>query len=297
MIVYLCSYPRSGSALARNLIEHHFRRGTSSVYAEASRPGVVAALAAEDLVTEVRRSPAAGGPYRMLREGCGPYLDERVRGRLACDRERFLLKTHELPFREYFAGELVVHLVRHPGAALWSHWNFIRQIEGVDTVRLEDVIEGEWPADWSEHVGSWLAAGASLRDGYRRVHFEQLVADPEPFLQHVQAVTNLPRVDSGEAFPSFAYWHGRDPAFYRAGRVDEWEDQLSSSRRALLWALHGRVMAQLGYTMPPGAESPAGWGGLTPPSLWPATARRLFRRMARRWRGRRGRGARRRSGP
>jgi hypothetical protein len=233
----------------------------------------------------------------MLREGCGPCLDERVRVRLACDRERFFLKTHELPFREYFAGEFVVHIVRHPGAALWSHWNFIRQIAGVDTVRLEDVIEGEWPADWSEHVASWLATGVSLRDCYRQVHFEHLVADPEPFLQHVHAVTSLPRIDGGEAFPSFEDWHGRDPTFYRAGRVDEWEEQLSSTQRALLRMLHGRVMAQLGYTMPRGAESPDTWGVVTPPSLWPVIARRLLRRMARRWRGLRGGGVRRRARP
>jgi FkbM family methyltransferase len=253
VIIYLASYPRSGNTLARQLIWHYWGRLSASVYSELTEP--------KDFPGEKTVEPDADprfnrvvmpgeAPYRILADDMQLFLTPEFRKALAEDEEIYFLKTHELPFEDYFEGEYVLRIVRHPGAALWSFYHYLAQIVRTPTP-LEAVIPGivnSVGGSWSQYTDAWLKAEEILQDRSVKIKYEELVHNDGKLIASLQNWIKLPLRQPIDTFPGFQYWNQLSPEFYRSGQIDEWQNKLTSEQLILLYQHHAEAAAKEGYT-------------------------------------------------
>jgi FkbM family methyltransferase len=251
MLFYLASFPRSGNTLCRQLIKHYFDRLSSSVYSLSEK--VLRFEGAEDFEVDAdsrfKVFHTDQGNYRVLVDDAQTLLTPEFRRELAKSRESFFVKTHELPFDEYFEGEFVIRVVRHPGATLWSYYLYLLQVEHRD-VTLETVITGisDWN-QWSRYTEAWLNAENRLGDQYFKIKYEDMLRNEQSFIEKVQDWTSLPLKQPLGTFPNFDHWHQNQPEFYRSGKTDEWKNKFSLDQIMLLYEHHAGAMAKEGYAL------------------------------------------------
>lgn len=246
MIIYIATFPRAGNTLCRNLIGHYFDYTSSSVYADD-----VKLFNKFEIDTDERLRWATHHnrtPYRVINHDCLRLLTEGFRRELAQSSEIFFLKTHEYPYETYMEGEFIFRVLRHPGAALWSYTNFIRDFEKVKDVTVEQVIPGTW-VSWSEHCNRWREVQTRVPHQCFTIKYEDLVQNENLLLTKIQEWTKLPLKQPAGSFPTFEYWHQISPRFYRSGKNDEWKDKLTPQALILLYQYHGETMIQEGYTI------------------------------------------------
>ena len=255
MLIYISSYPRSGNSWVRILVRHYLDRRSSSIYREESGdPNLV--INQDGSFGPAFSEYSAQYPPIVTRKrlvnGCEPLLSDEFRQYLGESEECFFLKTHELPFREYFKGEVVIHLVRHPGAVFWSYYNFIKdnQPEMAPFLVMEDVIKGKVPfGSWSEYNERWLECGETLEDRFLLYSYEQLSEGEADFCEKVSSLTGLPVRREFGSFPKFDHWHRFAPKLFRSGQVDEWASHFSLSQLKLIELFHGPTMGKLSYEL------------------------------------------------
>lgn len=237
MLVYLASYPRSGNTWTRELLEHYFQHPTGSIYVAKTR-------------VELTERYGAG---LVIPQHPAGFLTRELRQRMAEDDRVLLLKTHALPFGEYFAGEKVIHIVRHPGAALWSYQHYLRD-ERLQAVELDGLLRGYYGfGSWSQHTEQWLGVATALGPDYFRFTYEGLHEGEEGYCTGVARLTGLPICQPLGSFPPFEHWHALRPTLARSGKRDEWQANFTERQHRLLLELHGPTMGKLGYAveMPP----------------------------------------------
>lgn len=186
-------------------------------------------------------------PYRILSYDAEPSLTPEFRRQLAEDDEIYFLKTHEFPFDTYFDGEYVTRLVRHPGAALWSYYNYLLKLEQTPST-VEEIISGAAGIPWSQYTNAWLSAEQALQNRHIKIKYEDLVESEENLITRIQNWTGLPLKQPFGTFPDFQFWHQRSPDFYRSGQVDEWRNKLTPEQIMLLYQNHAESAAREGYT-------------------------------------------------
>jgi lipopolysaccharide transport system ATP-binding protein len=238
MLVYLASYPRSGNLWSQNLIRYYFGHLTFfSIYVGNHR---------EYLIKQVEGNATDAASNE------GPsFLTPALRQTIAEQDSCTFIKTHELPFDHYFTGERVIHIVRHPGAALWSYNLFLRDIDHAP-VSIEGLIRGDYGFNhWSTHTECWSALDQTLGDQYLRYAFEQLRPEESMICQAISKLTGLPLCQPLGTFPSIDYWRVFRPNHIRKGTVDEWQEHFTPAECQLLLRCHGETMAKFGYTVDP----------------------------------------------
>lgn len=251
MIIYLASYPRSGNTFTRQLISHYFRRYTNSVYEEDGKHTHInrGFLSTTDSDPRYRTVKTDGGShYRALNNAPPHPMTLDFRQELAEQSEVFFIKTHELPFDEYLPGEYVLRLTRHPGAALWSYFNYTRDVNQEQNT-IEAIINGRsvGAQNWSTYTAAWLATEQAYPQLTAKFRYEDLVRDEKPLLDLLQSWTSLPLREAPGTFPNFQYWNKQSASFYRSGSTDEWTNKLTDAQLILLYQKHGDAAAREGY--------------------------------------------------
>jgi len=280
MLIYLASYPRSGNSWSRSIVKHYFKVQTYTIYTTAARQTLVAQFG--------HGLPAAAYVDNPS------FLIPPLRRRLAATDKLLIVKTHEPPFTEYFAGEKVIHIVRHPGAALWSYYHYLRDVDGIQA-DIPGLIQGNYGfGSWSLHTRQWLAAGRALGPHYLRYSYEQLHENNAGICTALADFFEQPLQEPLGSAPNFAQEHQRRPHMARRGSPDEWQSHFTPAHHQLLVTVHGAAMQELGYavTMPvttPAVHSAGTAAPLANPvkESWVDQAWRKFKPKARslRWRG------------
>jgi len=278
MIVHLATYPRSGNSLLKQLVVWNFHYLTISPKARPDLASVIEAILA--VLPTCTMAPAAAPPggceagliwnertaiYQWPGEPRRRYVlldpDEArspdIRRALAAEDEFFFVKTHGLPFDDYFPGEYVLQHVRHPGAALWSFFRFLvdftfskgpsgKLLKG-PAPTLENVITGAF-TDWSDYHARWRATGTRLGKQYLCMRFEATQENPRASIEAIGDFLSLP-IRSGE-LPNFEKYRTRFEANDLRGTSAGYEAFFSRRQLELLWDSHSAMAEQLGYAAP-----------------------------------------------
>lgn len=253
MLIYLSSYPRSGNTWVRQLVRHYFGYQSASIYPEPQgtpnldrRPD-----GSYELFASYESPHHPGQRLAMLVNNCGAILSPELRQRLGAANEIYFLKTHELPFAEYYPGEYVLHVVREPGAVFWSYLNFLRKNEPAHFAQLtlDRVIKGKVPfGSWSQHAQQWLVAGKQLGSRFMLQTYENLSTQPElEFCDQVKAFTGLTYNKTKRPLPSLDHWHQQAPTLYRKEQLSSWREHYSPNQLHLVLRRHEPMLKQLGY--------------------------------------------------
>ena len=286
-IVWLASYPKSGSTWLRAVLTNYLREDgePASVNALDGRPrnsrdlfNESLGLDSADLSDEevARHLPRF---REVLAEGlCAARpLPERRRRR----NEPAFVKTHEAyrlpgaPARFPRAGAAgVVYLVRNPldvAVSLAHHLNgtLDRAIDqwmnnpAAHDSQLPGGIFGRLPeplTTWSGHVAGWTGQGDLPLYVAR---YEDLLADPRggfgaivrfaglawdgPRIERAVGHSAFPRLQAQEAESGFVEKQPTAPSFFRAGVAGSWRGALTPAQVRALVDAHGEVMERFGY--------------------------------------------------
>lgn len=179
-----------------------------------------------------------------------------------------VVKTHVLPEQcvPNDPSIKIVYLVRdgrNSVVSLAHHRADIVDENSDFAVNLVEAIvapHGSYFGGWSEHARQWMARADVI------IHFEDLIADPIGQVERLREIMDLPKPKE-EALPTFKsqkfgnprYGSGKDKnlneeeqkkqakKFFRRGKNNSWEDELSPDLQRLFWIFHGDMMAELGY--------------------------------------------------
>ena len=249
-LIQLASYPRSGNTWLRNLVEFYFDRKVSSLYAEGQDNLVYVSGEEGDLFVPYLNGFAPIRPHKKLMNGIGEIFNIDMRELLTKLDEQFVVKTHEFPCEPFIQKEAVVYIVRHPAAAIWSYYRFLKNqnTEGFGDLTLEDVICGRVAfGSWSEHVNAWLKAGETLGSRFQLIKYDQLGTNENDVCQGFSKLTGLPRRGFIGTFPAFKYWQQQQPEFFRKGGEHDWRDCLTRDQIELIIKVHGETARRVGY--------------------------------------------------
>jgi hypothetical protein len=253
MLIYLSSYPRSGNTWVRHLVRHYFGYRSASIYPEPQgAPNLeIQADGSYELFSYYELPHLPGSLLPMVVNNCSTILSPEFRQQLGQSKERFFLKTHELPFGSYFEGEYVLHLMREPGAVCWSYYNFLRKTEPARfaNLTLDHVIKGRVPfGSWSDHTQSWLNTKQELGERLLIHKYEDLSTQPETaFCDVLASFSGLTYHAPKTTLPSLEHWHQQAPNLYRKQKNSDWRSHFSAAQLHRILKRHGAVMDRLDY--------------------------------------------------
>jgi|SRR5919204_1166817 hypothetical protein len=219
MIVWVASYPRSGSNLTMLTVGRifGFRKGMTSHPKKTLRRF--------DLPPRSELLPALAG------------LDEAV-----------FLKTHRLPNPDDTAP--AIYLVRDGRDAVvsFAHYTRGRGQPGYASLEFEEALRkvitsGTINGTWSENVRAWTGRPGTTAV----VRFEKLITDPASAIGEAIDTLGLTPPKRRRNLPSFDELHARDPVMFRRGKTGTWREEMPAELEALFWELHGPQMEALGY--------------------------------------------------
>lgn len=212
MLIYLANYPRCGSGVLRWLIRLNFHYGCDSHWDVA--PGDRAALAADSAL--------------------------------------HFVKTHRPPHADYLPGERAVQMVRHPAAALASHFRLFHAANPGKSRPLKRFIAGQRQnGDWSSYHRAWADAPVP----FLRLHYEEATREPEAAVRALADFLGLP-MPATIAAETAEQAHARNPMRNPNAPPDAWRELFVGKDLTRLLAAHGPLMSELGYVVE--ADSVAG---------------------------------------
>jgi len=221
MIVWLASYPRSGSTLTRQVFRQIFGRETHSRYND--RKDI-------SLVPEVVEA-VGHASY----EGEWPEFYARA----SEAEELFLVKTHEPPTDDHKA----VYVVRDGRATLVSFFHFLCELRKREDIDMRRVLEGRVPfGSWSGHLDAWHPLD---RPDTLLVRFEDLAADPRGPADQLASFLGIGKV--AEWSNDLERLREIFPGFFRFGSNERNIAELAPEDEELFWQIHGVWMDRLGY--------------------------------------------------
>jgi hypothetical protein len=118
MLIYLATYPRSGSSVLRHLMKLNFGLDTDVMW--DVEPGDRAALAASEIA--------------------------------------LCAKTHAPPLAQYLSGEFAIQLVRHPGRTLASHYRLHHLDPTKARPMKRFIAGQRQTGDWTNYHRAWANA-------------------------------------------------------------------------------------------------------------------------------------------
>jgi hypothetical protein len=220
MIVWLASYPRSGSTLLRVIIRQIFGGVSYSVYDDPNDIGANAA------VSEVVGHVSHG-------RGMNEFIEEA-----RASSTRYLVKTHEPPPDDSPA----LYVVRDGRAATVSLWHYWREILCLP-MTLEQVAIGDLPSGaWADHVAAWRP----LKRPRTVVLRYELLAQADP--ETIAAVGHALDLKSTGMKPIlFEDLNRLDGRFFRTASNQKNIEELSARCSELFWLCNGHAMVALDY--------------------------------------------------
>jgi hypothetical protein len=222
VLVWLASYPRSGSTYVRMLLKAGFDLESTSLHGDAD-----ARSFGSDAVTAlVGHVEATGSRAQAI---AAAQADP---GRLR------IIKTHEGPA----TNDPAIFVVRDGRSAVVSYYHFLNDVEGIPT-RLTDVVEGRvFAGSWSDHYIAWQPA---YRPHTLLLRYEEITRDPAGTIAQLASFLRITAL--GTEAPGFATLKLLNPRFFRAGN-DARNLAEMSPYEELFRSHHQPVMNVLGYS-------------------------------------------------
>jgi Sulfotransferase domain len=224
MIIWLASYPRSGSTYFRSVLKHYFDARSYSLYGDRG---------------DIGANPELG---RLVghEDGDKDSLDLDA---LRTAKERFFIKTHELPDELISPEDTVFYIVRDGRDACASYLHYLKSVRGLETTTLEDVLAGAVAFGfWGHHVAQWHQVRS---DNVHRFKFEEITANSESFADVLSRLLG-PKCASGP-FPDFGTFSKVAPSFFGKGTRGSHDEVFSGVHRALFELYSGPAMRLAGY--------------------------------------------------
>jgi hypothetical protein len=281
MIFYLATYPRTGNSQLQSFIAKNFCFLTSQVKtggagadpksADWRLSKDVAERAAwpdttlwnDRIYTYCRRVPEGievgfdrDRRWRYLASGPAPTPE--VRKLLAAEPQPFFIKTHALPFEDYFDGEHVIQVHRAPGAVLWSYFRY--QLDFVlarnadrmferPPLTLDRVIDGDVAfGDWSVYHRAWRPVLEALGPRALVLRYGDMGRETAKVLETLSSFLDQPVVKFD--VPDFDTYKARFAGMGLRGSEQGYEAFYTRSQLVRLWERHGAVATELGFTEP-----------------------------------------------
>ncbi|EAW35512.1 hypothetical protein L8106_10592 [Lyngbya sp. PCC 8106] len=185
---------------------------------------------------------------RYLLPGCLNILTPKNRQKLAQEPTYFFVKTHHHPYPEYFEGEYVLQIVRHPAQVFTSYHNFIKKYYQ-SPKSLHDIIHGNIPyGSWSEWHLAWEEISPQLKDRFLQLKFKDVVSNQ---LKACEEIKNLIGLDykADKKIPSFDELQKKSPNYYRSGKKRKLLESYSDNELNQIQKLHGYAMEKLNYSL------------------------------------------------
>lgn len=288
MIIYVSSYPRSGSSLMQQIVNNFFEQPWTEVdqtkrslnkitgvpeYFENWRYDSQVLFPSNSLLTNywhklnrnflkiynlerwIALYDLSIPPYtkncRYLLPGCKDVLTLANRQQLAQEETCFFVKTHHLPHDEYLDKEYVLQIVRHPAQVFLSYLNFIHTYNQNSTKDLEEVIRGNVPyGSWSKWHQTWNQAMPKLKNRFLRLKFENVLSTEKSLIcDQIKSVINLD-YNPEKHEPSFEELKRNYPKYYKAGKRDQWRSKYSEAQIKLIKNIHNHTIKDLDYSLP-----------------------------------------------
>ena len=223
MIIWLASYPRSGSHLLRMTLQRCFNLGSFEVY-QGEAPHVEPEEAA---ILGVRQFPDENATRFVERARSSPDL--------------FLVKTHDI----VPCSDKCIYVVRDGRAVAASSEDILRR-----SLTAGFPCPTSSPATfrsgaWHQHVEAFAA-----RDPRNTliVRYEELASDFPP-LERLSKFLDRPVLRRFDI--PFPRLHQLDARKYRTGRNREGIELVEGGYRDLFWTTSGQAMRTLGYDREP----------------------------------------------
>jgi hypothetical protein len=232
MIVYVATYPRSGSGLLRQVIGWCFDQRCSGSHTG----GYKKALPTDDPDVVIAKERQPGMPPQfMIRPEAAENPAPELRQRLAARRELFFVKTHFPPPDEHFEGERAIQMIRHPAAAMHSY--------GV--VFKHAVAAGADPpsqaGDWSAYHSAWRETSMPIE----RVRYEDNFPEPWDAISAIERLIGRPPVWTTFETPDQA--RERNPERNPIFGPDHWRTALPVEVADDIWSRHKAEASRYGY--------------------------------------------------
>lgn len=270
MIIYIASYPRSGNSWIQGIIHDKFNRLTSSVYSLANYPPInlkqqweikrqsyppfnLYGLKNCHLIWHsctgiYRNNYEPEYLYRLIMPGCLEFLTEKRRKKLAKEKEVFFIKTHELPYKQYFPGEKIIQPIRHPGSVCWSYYNLISDTKHPQESKtsLTQVIKGQVLfGSWSNYHEQWLSIANTLGEFYVPIYYEYLKENQLDYCQKLENFIGITPLN--KSLTEFSELQKLNPISKREGKAYGWQSNYTQQELELLYTCHSETMKKLDY--------------------------------------------------
>lgn len=221
MIIWLASYPRSGSKLLRMILRQCFGLESYNDHSVDKSSNAVSSPLSE-LVGQ-----------KWVSDATFEGFIERARR----EPDTFVVRTHEFAPPD----EPAIYIVRDGRAALSSYRRFLRDFHQVD-ISLADLAEGKhWPGSWGEHVTRWTER---RRDRTLIVRFEDLASSPP--LAEIGAFLNAP-IQKESFDVSFSDLRQLDPRHFVIGHDRPGIEEFERECPDIFWRSNGDAMRRLNY--------------------------------------------------
>lgn len=216
MLIWMASYPRSGSSLTQQVLWQCFGKNIA-------RP--------KRVKVNAKSEPHIGPDYYS--EGLTmPQIVQRAQA----EEGKVIVKTHDDP--EGDAPAIVI--VRDGRAVLSSYTRHQNQIAKKPST-LEEMIKGK-KGSWSDHVAAWLdAPNEKVVLRYEKLR----VGDPEE-LKKLGEFIGMPVLKSYES--AVDEMRAARPLHVQVAADGPGIAEVESQAGDLFWELHGKMMDRLGYS-------------------------------------------------
>lgn len=252
MIVWIASYPRTGSKLIRGFLHQVFDLPSFSEYPPEHLEKPPAAVSKQP---QPKSQPL---PFIGTALYHGTFQDFYLHARPS--QTAFLVKTHHPPLDDSPA----IVMTREGRSALVSYHHFLRDIEGMH-VSLDELIRGEAGiGTWSGLLDEWSPLE---RPGTLFLRFEDVLSDPDRVTDLVASFLQLE--PAGKWENRFSEMQQANPLHYRAGRNRKNLSEFDPRAEDLFWTFHREWMDRAGYTHPEAAFASAMTSPVEPlPQRW-----------------------------
>ncbi len=230
MVIWIASYPRSGSNYFQLLLWHFYRYFPYSLYLQ------------EEFL---KRDNEIINRWKTL---LGiKQLQPINMATMHNVSETYFVKTHELPQDDL----PTIYLVRDGRDVLVSYAHFILTFEtpkaDFESTLRHVTMDSGYFGGWGEHLLTWTQRQAPTAI----VKFEEFVRSPNPLNIVNQALNRVgcqhPEAPMINSLPTFEELHQILPELFRRGRIGDWQTEMPTTVQKLFWQKHGDAMQQMGY--------------------------------------------------
>lgn len=219
MLVWMASFPRSGSSLTQQVLWQCFGKNI----ARAKRTKVNA-----------KAEPHIGPDYYNAGLTL-PQIAERARA----EDGKVVVKTHDLPEGD----DPAIMIVRDGRAVLSSYNRHQNQIAG-KSFTLEQIVRGK-RGNWSDYVEAWLDAPVEKV----MLRYEKLAVGEPGELKKLGDFLGLPQIAPFKS--SVEEMRAARPLHVQFADNAHGVEEVEREAGDLFWELHGKTMERLGYARDP----------------------------------------------